>query len=102
MKAPGRASGTHHCRASFALSSGTENWYDLIDRMEKANRNGECDVIERFANSFGKNPHCAYNFETQVHTLQVNSQTIVIARKDFDDRKWQKTIRNAMQRRGSR
>jgi len=72
----------------------------LIDRMEKANRNGECDVIERFAASFGRNPHCAYNFDTQDHTLQLNSQTIVITRKDFDDRKWQKTIRNAMQRRG--
>jgi len=101
-----KATGARRRLASLARLSriiwSAENWYDLIDRMEKANRNGECDVIERFANSFGKNPHCTYNFETQDHTLQVSSQTIVITRKEFDDRKWQKTIRNAMQRRGSR
>jgi len=65
--------------------------------MEKANRNGECDEIERFASSLGKNPHCTYNFETQGHTLQLGSQSIVVTREDFDDRKWQKIIRMAVQ-----
>ena len=68
-----------------------------MDRMEKANRNGECDEIERFASSLGRNPHCTYNFETNDHTLQLGAQSIVITREDFDDRKWQKTIRNALQ-----
>jgi hypothetical protein len=68
-----------------------------MDRMEKTNRNGECDEIERFASSLGRNPRCAYNFETKDHTLQLGAQSIVITREDFDDRKWQKTIRNALQ-----
>ena len=66
--------------------------------MEKTNRNGECDEIERFARSFGRNPHCTYNFETKAHTLTLGGQVIAITREDFDDRKWQKTIRNAVPR----
>jgi len=69
-----------------------------MDRMEKVNRNGECDEIERFSTSIGRNPHCSYNFETNEHTLQLSGQSIVISREDFDNRKWQKTIRNAIQR----
>jgi hypothetical protein len=79
-----------------------QNWYDFMDPMEKANRNGECDEIERFARSSGKNPHCIYNFETNDHTLQLSGQSIVITREDFDDRKWQKKIRQAIQPRPSR
>jgi hypothetical protein len=67
--------------------------------MEKANRNGECDQIERFARGLGKNPHCTYNFETNEHTLDLNGLAIVITREDFDDRKWQKKIRTALPRR---
>jgi hypothetical protein len=73
-----------------------------MDRMEKANRNGECDEIERFASSLGRNPHCTYNFETQGHTLELSGQSVAITREDFDDRKWQKRIRNAIQPRRSR
>ena len=73
------------------------NWYDFRDRMEKANRNGECDEIERFATSLGRNPHCTYNSETQSHTLQVGGESVTITREDFDDRKWQKKIRKATQ-----
>jgi hypothetical protein len=67
--------------------------------MEKANRNGECDEIERFARSLGRNPHCTYNSEAKSHTLELSGQSIAITREDFDDRKWQKIIRNAMPRR---
>ena len=67
--------------------------------MEKANRNGECDQIERFARSLGRNPHCTYNPETKGHTLELTGQVIGITREDFDDRKWQKKIRDAMPRR---
>jgi len=73
------------------------NWYDFRDRMEKANRNGECDEIERFATSLGRNPHCTYNSETQSHTVQVGGESVTITREDFDDRKWQKKIRKATQ-----
>ena len=83
-------------------SSDAQNWYDFMDRMEKANRNGECDEIERFSTSIGRNPHCSYNFETNEHTLQLSGQSIVISREDFDGRKWQKKIRVAVQRPGSR
>jgi len=71
-----------------------------MDRMEKANRNGECDEIERFASSSGKNPHCTYNFETKGHTLVLGGQSITITREDFDDRKWQKKIRMSIPQRG--
>jgi len=71
-----------------------------MDRMEKTNRNGECDVIERFAISLGRNPHCTYNFETQDHTLELSGQSIVITRDDFDNRKWQKKIRMSIPQRG--
>jgi hypothetical protein len=70
--------------------------------MEKANRNGECDEIERFASSLGRNQHCTYNFETKGHTLELSGQSIAITREDFDDRKWQKKIRNAIQPRRPR
>jgi hypothetical protein len=73
-----------------------------MDRMEKANRNGECDEIERFASSSGRNPHCTYNFETKEHTLQLSGQSIAITREDFDDRKWQKKIRYVIQARRPR
>jgi hypothetical protein len=73
-----------------------------MDGMDKANRNGECDEIERFASSSGKNPHCAYDFETKGHTLKLSGQSIAITREDFDERKWQKKIRNAIQTRRSR
>jgi hypothetical protein len=66
--------------------------------MEQANRNGECDEIERFASSLGKHPHCTYNSETEGHTLELSGQSIAITREDFDHRKWQKKIRNAMPR----
>jgi hypothetical protein len=79
-----------------------QNWYDFRDRMEKANRNGECDEIERFATSLSRNPHCTYNSETQSHTLQVGGESITITREDFNDRKWQKKIRTAIQPRRSR
>jgi hypothetical protein len=65
--------------------------------MEKANRNGECDEIERFATSLGRNPHCNYDSETKGHTLEVGGTSITITREDFDDRKWQKKIRKAIQ-----
>jgi hypothetical protein len=65
--------------------------------MEQADRNGECDEIERFARALGRNPHCTYNFETEGHTLELSGQLIVITRGDFDKRKWQKRIRNAIQ-----
>jgi hypothetical protein len=83
-------------------SEAHRNWYDLMDRMEKANRNGECDVIERFASSLGRNPRCTYNFETKSHTLELSGQPIAITREDFDDRKWQKKIRTAIQPRRAR
>jgi hypothetical protein len=70
--------------------------------MEKANRNGECDEIERFSKSLGRNPRCTYNFETSSHTLELSGQSIVISREDFDDRKWQKKIRVAIQPRRPR
>ena len=73
-----------------------------MDRMEKTNRNGECDEIERFAISFGRNPHCSYNFETQSHTLELSGQSIAITREDFDNRKWQKKIRIGIQPRRGR
>jgi len=72
------------------------NCYDFTDAMEKTNRNGECDEIERFARSLGRNPHCTYSLETKSHTLELSGQSIAITREDFDDRKWQKKIRNAM------
>ena len=65
--------------------------------MEKANRNGECDEIERFASSLGRHPHCTYNLETQSHTLELSGQSIAITKEDFEKRKWQKRIRGAMQ-----
>jgi len=65
--------------------------------MEKANRNGECDEIERFASSLGRNPHCIYDFDTKDHTLALSGQSIAISREDFDGRKWQKKIRKAIQ-----
>ena len=68
-----------------------------MDRMEKANRNGECDEIERFATTLGRNPHCTYNPETQGHILEVGGESVTITREDFDDRKWQKKIRKATQ-----
>lgn len=71
-----------------------------MERMEKTNRNAECDEIERFATSSGRNPHCTYNPETQSHTLEVSGQSIAITREDFDNRKWQKKIRNSIQRPG--
>jgi len=70
-----------------------------MDHTEKANRNGECDEIERFASSLGRQPHCTYNFETKSHTLELSGQSIAITREDFDGRKWQKKIRSAMPRR---
>lgn len=70
-----------------------------MDRMKKINRNGECDEIERFARSLGRNPQCTYNLETKSHALELSGQSIAITREDFDGRKWQKKIRNAMPRR---
>jgi hypothetical protein len=73
----------------------------ILDRMEKANRNGECDEIERFATTLGRNPHCTYNPETQSHILEVGGESVTITREDFDGRKWQKKIRKATKSRRS-
>jgi len=73
-----------------------------MDRMEKGNRNGECDEIERFASSLGRNPRCTYSFEANIHTLTLSGQSIVITREEFDGRKWQKAVRNAIQPRRPR
>ena len=73
-----------------------------MDCMEKANRNGECDEIERFATSLGRNPHCIYDSETKGHMLELGGESIAITREDFDDRKWQKKIRKAIQPRRAR
>jgi len=67
--------------------------------MEKTNRNGECDEIERFATSVGRNPHCTYDVETLSHTLEVSGNSIAITREDFDNRKWQKKIRKGLETR---
>jgi hypothetical protein len=63
--------------------------------VEKANRNDECDEIERFACALARDPHYTYDFDTKGHTLELKGRRITITMEEFQDQKWKNKIRDA-------
>ena len=68
----------------------------MLDTMKTANRNNECDEIERFASGLGLGRHCTYNFDTKRHTLQIDRHTMTITNEEFQDKQWMKKVRDCV------